>query len=65
MSIFFLELENRAGICYSIESTVKPDEKAVFFCHIFAHKETKKMAFSLAVFIFNSQIELIWTATSS
>jgi hypothetical protein len=43
MSTFFLDLEKRAGICYSIKSTVTSDEKAVFFFwHIFAYKEIKR-----------------------
>jgi hypothetical protein len=49
MSTFILELENRCGICYSIKSAMKPDEKAVFFFVIFAaRKKQKKMAFSSA-----------------
>lgn len=32
--------------------------------YVFTNKETEKMAFSLAVFILNTQIE-IWTAVSS
>jgi hypothetical protein len=39
--------------------------KRYFIRHVFTHKETKKMAISLAVFMFNSQIESIWTAASS
>ena len=60
-----LDLENRVAICYSIKSTRKRDENEVFYSSCFRHKNPKKMAFSLAVFTFNSQIELIWTAVLS
>jgi hypothetical protein len=42
MSTFFLELENRDGMCYSIKSAVRPDEKAVFFFDIFAPIKKQK-----------------------
>ena len=55
MSTFFLELENRIGICYSMKSVMKLNEKKAFIRFVFTYKE--QMAFSLAVFIFNTRIE--------